>query len=136
MHQAYDIFEKAFPLLEMSAVYSIEGDDFGYEESPADPNALSSQLFSKVFGPSQAQVKLPVYEKLSQAEEERLGTAGIRKSPVGHLILRGECKVGCAQVRLVYIELRKMNGDVVWSQDCSKIMNGPKKSKPVEPSST
>ena len=120
MHQAQTPFENAFPGLEMSAVFSMHNtQDFSYTEFAKDPESVFSRLHMRIFGASEAQVSVPVYERLSQAEEERLGASGIRKAPVGTLIMKGMCRVGCAQVKLMQVTLTKTNGDVVWTWNAS-----------------
>ncbi|KAI8918097.1 hypothetical protein BC831DRAFT_483316 [Entophlyctis helioformis] len=90
MHQAVPVFEAAFPGLEVSAVYAPGMGGHVYEETGAILG----------FYPTEAVVELPVFERLSRAEEERLGSAGIRKKPVGLLRVTGECRYGCANVAL------------------------------------
>ena len=109
MHQAYDLFESAFPGLEMSSIFNVDHADFNYVEHADGLLAF--------FGPSAASVTVPVFERLSQVEEERLGTAGIRKTPVGSLIITGRCQLGCAKVTLEEMTLMKSNGDIVWTYE-------------------
>ncbi|TPX69351.1 hypothetical protein SpCBS45565_g02496 [Spizellomyces sp. 'palustris'] len=105
MHQALPRFEKKFPGLEISAVYDANRpEEFKYEETG---------LFSSLM-PSQAIVEVPVFEKLSETEEAKLGVSGIRKKPVGRVQLKGTCSIGCAKVELTEMRVLKNNGQVVW----------------------
>lgn len=90
----------------MSGVYVNDNPEFSFEET----GVLKTLLF-----PSGCRVTCPVFERLQQKEEERLGNAGIRKSPVGQLELVGECKWGCAQVVLKGMILRRNDGTEVWT---------------------
>lgn len=60
------------------------------------------------------EASIPIYKKLSKHEEMELGTAGLRKKPVGVLVMKGECRYGCAQVVLMEWVVRKLDGEVVW----------------------
>ncbi|KAJ3036165.1 hypothetical protein HDV00_003021 [Rhizophlyctis rosea] len=105
MHQTLPYFEKQFPGLELSAVYdSNRPEEYSYEEE-----GLLAALF-----PQAAVAVVPVFEKLSQEEEMKLGSSGIRKKPVGKVWMRGACSYGCATVELVEFRVLKLNGDVVW----------------------
>ncbi|KAJ3157277.1 hypothetical protein HDU89_002689 [Geranomyces variabilis] len=105
MHQALPRFHRKFPGLELSPVFDMaRPEEFGYREEG---------LFASVM-PSTAVVEVPIFEKLSEMEEAKLGGAGIRKSPVGKAVLKGKCSLGCAKVDLVEITVFKMNGDIVW----------------------
>jgi hypothetical protein len=61
--------------------------------------------------PSRCSVELPVYEKLPEEEEKRLGKLLIEKQIVGHLVIRGDCKLGCASVTMTSIQLFKVDKD-------------------------
>ncbi|KAJ3291527.1 hypothetical protein HK104_005990 [Borealophlyctis nickersoniae] len=105
MHQALIYLEKQFPGLELSPVYDANRpDEYSYQEEG---------LFSRFF-PTAAVAEVPLFEKLREEEEARLGAAGIRKKPVAKAVLKGSCKVGCAAVELTEIKVLKLNGDVVW----------------------
>ncbi|KAI8909393.1 hypothetical protein DFJ77DRAFT_433484 [Powellomyces hirtus] len=105
MHQALPRFDKKFPGLELSAVFDMaRPEEYVYKEEG---------LFASVM-PSTAIVEVPIFEKLSQVEEAKLGGAGIRKKPVGKVQLKGACSLGCAKVELTEMRVLKNNGDVVW----------------------
>lgn len=72
--------------------------------------------FERLF-PSNCEVIVPIFEKLSQLEEARLGEAGITKPVIGRLKIIGECSTGCAKVRLQKMILYKLNGEIVWTWD-------------------
>ncbi|KAL3896476.1 MAG: hypothetical protein SGCHY_004046, partial [Lobulomycetales sp.] len=91
--------------LEVSGVFVNDDKEFSYEET----GWLKDILYA-----SGCRVSCPVYEKLSQVEEARLGNAGIRKESVGQLDLVGRCLYGCASVELEEMTLRKPDGVVVW----------------------
>jgi hypothetical protein len=112
IHQSIPYFEKKFPGLEVSGVYSPGEPGHTYVES------------GKILGlyPTKCTVTIPIYEKLSKEEEERLGKAMIKKDAVAHLILHGECKVGCATATLSSIRIYKLDANqntdlsaLVWS---------------------
>ncbi|TPX32518.1 hypothetical protein SmJEL517_g04346 [Synchytrium microbalum] len=102
MRQAEPIFNKHFPGLELSPVFVMDGINFGYTEQ------------SILGWASTATVEVPVYERLSQTEEVRLGTSGLRKGAVGKAYITGGCSYGCAKVVMSEIKVVKMNGEVVW----------------------
>jgi hypothetical protein len=106
MHQALKHFDKQFPGLEMSAVFVVGTNDPDYVYYEKGLSAW----------PTSAYVELPIFEKLSDAEEARLGNAGIRKKPVGKLVLEGNCSYGCASVKLTYMKVVKLDGKVVWEK--------------------
>lgn len=110
MHQAYEKFESQFPGLELPSVYDSSSSDFEYFEAVS----TWGKITDNIFGPSEATIIIPVYEKYSQVEEERLGSAGIKKSPVGKLKASGQCQMGCARVVLRDMTLFKLNNDIVW----------------------
>lgn len=67
--------------------------------------------------PSSVEITVPVYERLNDVEEARLGNAGIKKGVVGWLLLRGECRWGCAKVWLTGMKLMRgkiSDGEIVW----------------------
>ncbi|KAJ3271681.1 hypothetical protein HDV01_006460 [Terramyces sp. JEL0728] len=86
INQCIPAFNKEFPGLEVAGSFSLGSDHNEYQES----GGLGIY-------PTKARVLLPVYEKLKPQEEAQLGIAGIKKPPVGFLVLKGKCKVGCAQ---------------------------------------
>lgn len=102
MSQAYAPFSAKYPGLELSGVYVINDKDYSYKEQ-GWPLASSCSVI------------VPVYEKLSDIEEQRLGNAGIKKDVVARMHIQGECKYGCASVLLKKIQLCKLDGSVVWS---------------------
>eukprot|EP00842_Homolaphlyctis_polyrhiza_P000540 jgi/Hompol1/1487/HPOL_005612-RA len=95
MAQAIAPFESVFPGLQISPVFAPGIGGHVYEESGGIMGVY----------PTLAVVELPVFERLSQKEEERLGIAGIRKSAVGVLRMTGDCKYGCASVKLATMTL-------------------------------
>ena len=97
MNQAIPIFNTKFPGLEVSAVFAPGMPGHVYEEQ----GGIGSLY------PTRCVAEVPVYEKLHEEEEKRLGSAGIRKKPVGILVSRGECKYGCASVVLCELEVLK-----------------------------
>ena len=111
MHQAYDKFEKEFPGLELPSVFDMNSSEFEYFESTSSIGKLTGTIF----GPSEATIIIPVYEKYSQLEEERLGSAGIKKSPVGKVKITGKCQIGCARVLMTQMTLFKLNNEIVWN---------------------
>ncbi|KAJ3095809.1 hypothetical protein HK100_005727 [Physocladia obscura] len=86
-------------------VASVEN-EFGYQESGGFFGSWATAV----------EVKVPVFEKLPEEEESRLGSAGIRKKPVGSLIMKGKCTYGCAVVKLMNLQVRKLDGDLVWEK--------------------
>jgi hypothetical protein len=70
----------------------------------------------KSIWPTSVEVEIPIFERLTDAEEARLGNAGIRKKPVGKLVMHGECQYGCAMVTLKDLKVLKTNGEEVWSK--------------------
>ncbi|KAJ3091141.1 hypothetical protein HK102_001555 [Quaeritorhiza haematococci] len=76
------------------------------------------------YWPTGCVVEVPVFEKLDQAEEARLGIVGIKKTPVAKLILVGDCQYGCAKVTLMEMRLLKLDGEFVW--EWKKETNGKK----------
>ncbi|KAI8620535.1 hypothetical protein BC830DRAFT_1098725 [Chytriomyces sp. MP71] len=136
MHQAVKIFDKQFDgLLEMSPVFVLPEDmpspesyskgTSGDTETEDDPTAVHKQFSYTESGgllgswASACTVKVPVFEKLDEQEEARLGNAGIRKRPVGSLIMEGKCTYGCAAVQLMHMQVQKLDGSVVWEKDVS-----------------
>ncbi|ORY49860.1 hypothetical protein BCR33DRAFT_649159, partial [Rhizoclosmatium globosum] len=100
MHQAAKIFDKQFDsLLEMSAVFSRMIKEFGYSESGGFLGTWATGV----------EVIVPVFEKLSETEEARLGSVGIRKRPVGSLKMKGKCTYGCAVVQLMHMQVLKLD---------------------------
>jgi hypothetical protein len=110
MHQAYGKFESQFPGLSLPSVFDSNSSDYEYYES----STTWGKFTDKIFGPSEATIIIPVYERYSELEEERLGSAGIKKSPVGKLKATGVCQIGCARVLLTEMTLFKLNNDIVW----------------------
>lgn len=70
--------------------------------------------FERMF-PGNCEVIVPIFEKLSELEEARLGEAGLAKPIVARMRIRGECSAGCAKVRMQSLELYKLDGEVVWT---------------------
>lgn len=99
IHQAYPRFSKAFPGLELSPAFSPGKDGHFYKEEGG------------LFGiyPTSCKVGIPIYERLSQLEESRIGQALLMKPVVAILILTGECSVGCASASLSRMELFKVD---------------------------
>ncbi|KAJ3065644.1 hypothetical protein HDU98_010969 [Podochytrium sp. JEL0797] len=134
MHQAVKLFDAQFSsLLEMSAIFVLPEDvpDRGaYSNGMADEEDEESLMREEFaykesggfFGSwaSGVEVTVPVFEKLSETEESRLGNAGIRKKPVGSLVMQGKCSYGCAVVQLMHMQVKKLDGNVVWEKDVSK----------------
>ncbi|KAJ3078302.1 hypothetical protein HDU99_000656, partial [Rhizoclosmatium hyalinum] len=133
MHQAAKIFDKQFDsLLEMSAVFVLPEnvpDRGAYSKNASDQENEESRMI-KEFGYSESggflgtwatgvEVIVPVFEKLSETEEARLGSVGIRKRPVGSLKMKGKCTYGCAVVQLMHMQVLKLDGTVVWEKDVS-----------------
>jgi hypothetical protein len=100
IHQSIPYFDKKFPGLEIAGAFVPDEIGHSYKES-------------KVLGlyATACTVTIPVYQKLSKQEEERLGKAMLKKIPVGHLVLEGDCKVGCAAATLTTIKLYKLDAD-------------------------
>jgi hypothetical protein len=100
IHQSIPYFDKKFPGLEIAGAF-VPGE------------TLHSYVEQKVMGlyATSCKVTIPVYEKLSKQEEERLGKAMLKKPAVGLLVLEGDCKVGCATVQLTSIRLYKLDQD-------------------------
>jgi hypothetical protein len=111
MHQAHPIFKSAFPGLEMSPMFHMDHPDYAYTEH-------HHQLLSRFLGADEASVQVPVFERLSEKEELRLGSSGLEKKPVGRLLIKGECRMGCAQVQLTHLELfKQQDGKKVWEHN-------------------
>ncbi|KAL2917715.1 hypothetical protein HK105_202588 [Polyrhizophydium stewartii] len=91
----------AFPGLEISAVFAPGLGGHVYLETGGIMG----------FYPTQAVVEIPMFERMSREEEERLGSAGISKQAVGILRATGECKYGCATVRLTDLALYPLDQD-------------------------
>ncbi|KAJ3109912.1 hypothetical protein HDU96_007055 [Phlyctochytrium bullatum] len=106
MHQAIPHFERQFPGLEMSAIFATNHPDFDYEEK-----GLLSTLW-----PTRAVVTVPIFERLPEEEEAKLGGAGIRKNPVGRIVLEGSCQYGCATVKLASIKVFTMENELKWEK--------------------
>ncbi|KAJ3006127.1 hypothetical protein HKX48_000293 [Thoreauomyces humboldtii] len=103
MHQALPRFDRKFPGLEISAVFDMARPlEFVYEESGGFVMA------------SEATVEVPVFERLDEVEEAKLGGAGIRKKAVGRVRIKGTCSLGCAKVEMTEMAVFKVNGDLVW----------------------
>ena len=64
--------------------------------------------------PSSCTLKVPVFERLDEEEEKKLGANGLRKEKVGFLEVEGGCEVGCARVRISKMRVLKVDGEVVW----------------------
>ena len=100
IHQAYPHFAKAFPGLELSPAFS-PGKEKGhfYEEKGG------------LFGiyPTSCKIGIPIFERLSQLEESRIGQALLMKPVVAYLILIGDCTVGCAAANLSEMVLLKVD---------------------------
>ncbi|KAJ1566468.1 hypothetical protein HK096_001349, partial [Nowakowskiella sp. JEL0078] len=118
MHQAMPLFDTQFPGLEISPVFvkpsitsrnqksttwltdnETSEDIESHFEYSEDGGAVTAALY-----PTSCETVVPVFERLAQVEEARLGAAGIRKRPVGLLKMRGKCKLGCAAVELVELK--------------------------------
>ncbi|KAJ3202127.1 hypothetical protein HDU67_000786 [Dinochytrium kinnereticum] len=110
MHQALPVFDKTFPGLEMSPVFVMGHPEYSYAETG---------LLSSVWATG-ATMELPIFERLSEEEEAKLGSSGIRKKPVGRLLLVGECEYGCAAVRLREMKVFKANGELLWEKKMGK----------------
>ena len=100
IHQSIPYITKKFPGLEVAGAYVPGEIGHSYTET-------------KVLGlyGIACTVTIPVYEKLCRKEEERLGKAMLKKPAVGHLVLEGECKVGCATATLTAITLYKLDSN-------------------------
>ncbi|KAJ3412968.1 hypothetical protein HDV05_008683 [Chytridiales sp. JEL 0842] len=125
MHQAHPHFEKQFPGLEMSAVFISRDPKFrplkrdGTQDERKEEEWEREYVYVEKglsFWPTGAHVEVPIFERLSEVEEARLGNAGIRKGSVGRLVLEGECGYGCASVKLKEMRVEKLDGTVVWSK--------------------
>ncbi|KAJ1568579.1 hypothetical protein HK405_000380, partial [Cladochytrium tenue] len=66
--------------------------------------------------PTAARAEVPLFERLSEQEEASLGSAGVRKQPVGKLVMIGTCTYGCAKVRLRELRVYSAEGRLVWEQ--------------------
>ncbi|KAI8901697.1 hypothetical protein BC833DRAFT_576323 [Globomyces pollinis-pini] len=100
--QGTNVFRNAFPGLEIVGVYSPGQDCHTYKEEGG------------VFGfyPNSAEAGLMVQEVLPKAEQKRLGAALLKQDPCGFLVLRGQCKFGCASVTLSEMKLYKLDSDL------------------------
>ena len=85
------------------------------------PGKLNHNYFEKGFLiPNACVVEIPVYEKLEEEEEKRLGKLLIEKLIVGHLVVEGVCKLGCASVTMRSVKLFKVDanqkptGEPIW----------------------
>jgi hypothetical protein len=84
LSQTQDVFEREFPGLET-----------GVALVPGKPlNEYTEHWFST------ARLQVPVYEKLVEEEEKRLGMNGIEKKPVGYLLVQGLMLIRQMQVLL------------------------------------
>lgn len=72
--------------------------------------------------PTKCQVGIPIFERLSQLEEARIGQALLLKPAVAHLVLKGDCKVGCATASLSEMELFKVDQEKkpIWEKSVWK----------------
>ncbi|KAH6573747.1 hypothetical protein BASA50_005133 [Batrachochytrium salamandrivorans] len=101
IHQAIPVVTEALPGLEVSAVFSPELGGHMYEETGGILGVYRTG----------AVVELPMFERTTPEEAQRLGVAGIFKEAVGVLRATGECKYGCATVRLLTLTLYALNED-------------------------
>ncbi len=88
----------------MSPVFIMDHPDFRYDEF----GLLKALWIDRV------EIELPVFERLDDKEEAKLGANGIRKSPVGSVVLVGRCSLNCAKVQLVCMQVKKKDGTIVW----------------------
>lgn len=112
MRQAAPVFGAQFPGLEMAPIYVVGHPDFAYGETG----------FLNLVYPSGNYCEVPLFQKLSDREEADLGQAGVRKKPIGRVVMRGECRYGCAQVLLVEVEVLRGDGEVVWKWSLEESM--------------
>jgi hypothetical protein len=108
MRQASPVFDAQFPGLEMAAIYVPNHPDFVYTETSAVP--LLQLLY-----PTGCTVEVPVFQRLSDREEAELGHSGVRKKPIGRVVIRGECRYACSQVLMVEMTVVRGDGTVVWT---------------------
>ncbi|KAI9366061.1 hypothetical protein DFJ73DRAFT_806936 [Zopfochytrium polystomum] len=93
----------------VSDVFSL-APDFANEYAYAESGLVASVW------PTAARTEVPVFERLSAVEEANLGQAGIRKKPVGKLVMIGSCTYGCAQVKLRVLQVYSLKGDLIWEK--------------------
>jgi hypothetical protein len=98
--QAVSHFQKHYPGLEISASFS--------------PGKAAEHFYKEEGGflglfPTRCVVGIPVFEKLDELEESRLGQALLMKPIVGHLVLEGKCKMGCASATLSSLSLYRVD---------------------------
>ena len=101
LHQGNIIFEQEYPGLCVSPYFKPTLPGHEYRENG-------------YFYPTEAEMMIPVYEKVSNEEEERLGSLGLSTAQVGYLKLKGKCKIGCASVTLVQMELLSLDHELIW----------------------
>ncbi|RKO99411.1 hypothetical protein CXG81DRAFT_7177, partial [Caulochytrium protostelioides] len=101
MFQALPPLDERFPGLQLAPVFDPKDPEFAFEELG----------WLAPFYPSSAKVTAPMYEKLSEAEESKLGGSNIKKQSVGKMVAYGTCKMGCASVQLLRVQIFKLNGD-------------------------
>jgi hypothetical protein len=99
IHQSIPYFQAQFPKLEVCGVFAPSEEFHEYIET------------GHTFGvyPTGCRISIPIYEKLSIEEEERLGKALLKKPVVGVMVIEGECKVGCATATIKSINVYRLN---------------------------
>lgn len=110
IHQATPLLNKQFPGLEISGIFAPGNDGHSYSET------TTLGIY-----PTACKVTIPIYERLSEQEEERLGKALLMKPIVGMLVMFGKCNAGCATASLQSLVVYKVTKDkkidyenVVW----------------------
>jgi len=97
-------FARAFPEWELPAMFTRQMDYF-YEEIG----------MLKLLWPEGAWIKVPVFRRMSDAEERDLGESGRRKEPVGVCYVRCTCRAACAEVHVVEVRIEEAGtGRTLW----------------------
>lgn len=102
IHQASPLFYQEFPGLTLAPSFAPKKQlNHTYEETGG------------ILGiyPTGCELGIPVYEKLTEIEETRLGKALLAKPSVAHLVIKGSCKVGCATAFLTEMKLFKVDSE-------------------------
>lgn len=98
-------FARDFPEWELPATFTRQM-DYYYEETGA----------LNFVWPAGAWIKVPIFPRLTEAEEKQLGESGQRKQPVATCYVRGVCRAACAEIHIVEVKIEDAKtGQVLWS---------------------
>ncbi|KAI9012365.1 hypothetical protein DFJ74DRAFT_683472 [Hyaloraphidium curvatum] len=104
LKQIQEPFARDFPNWELPATFTRQMDYFYEETGPIS-----------LLWPQGAWIRVPIFERMSDAEEKALGESGRRKEPVATCYVRATCKAACAEVHIVEVRIvDAVTGEAIW----------------------